>query len=236
MIEKNYGKGIYLDYGKGVSLVMRARAYRPSESMRVPEAFTRSPDPISEMCGSKAGVASSQDLRGLFESVSWETRERVEESEKSVKSSNPVFDLLDPPVSFATKASVDEGAVERGDDPLINSLYERYCDTLASPFAQTSLNWADTVEGRSEPASSMDSRADSSNASVTSILGDIDTIEQAFGQFEKSGLLDVKEAVPEVLSLFAPSELRAVRVRPAEGVPPELVRREHHTLSLDSPM
>jgi hypothetical protein len=227
------------NYGKCVSLVMRVRGCGLTDSVRAPAPVRESLHHIEPAVGTsgeylpEAGIDPSKDWHGMFDTVDWETRENAAESV------SPVFDLLDPSASFVSEAPIarsGEEAVGRASTPLIGALYEQYREALVSPFAGLSATWVDAAEAASEGVSNSEAGEGHSSAPVASVLGDIATVEQAFGMFEEFDFPDVKEVVPEILSLFAPPEHRAVWARRAEGVPPELTRREHHALSLDSPM
>jgi hypothetical protein len=166
-------------------------------------------------------------------------------SDSNTLTSNPVFDLLG---TAAQLQSVNVGAESpgpfenRADDPLINSLFEQYCQALASPLSAHKYDWVAAPEANEQLSpenGAGESRWHNAGTNpVASVLGDINTVEQAFGVLHQAETTEVarKDDIPEILRLFAPPEYQLVLLNRANTPPPTLVRREHHTLSIDSPI
>lgn len=150
-----------------------------------------------------------------------------------------IFDVLNSSSRIASKACAENRDTEHpGHEsaPLMTELYERYCESLISPFAVTDGTWVGGDHGKRQDDSGVDIAKGSLNTPVASILGDINTTEEAFGILERFECSGLNEAVPEILTLFAPPEHRAISAKRGAATPPELTRREHHAVSLDSPM
>ncbi|KUY71992.1 hypothetical protein WS46_29170 [Burkholderia sp. RF4-BP95] len=124
-------------------------------------------------------------------------------------------------------------------DALIDTLHAQYWRALADPHASVTVEWASTA-GEAEPITRtsapdsqgcLDPRRDHDSIEAM-LLGDR-TLEDVFERLdEHSASLPEDEPVPEILHLFAPSDFRAEAVQH----PPALTRREHHVLTMDSPL
>ncbi|WP_175916461.1 MULTISPECIES: TagK domain-containing protein [unclassified Burkholderia] len=124
-------------------------------------------------------------------------------------------------------------------DVLIDTLHAQYWRALADPHASVTVEWASTA-GEAEPITRTsapdsqgcpDPRRDHDSIEAM-LLGDR-TLEDVFERLdEHSASLPEDEPVPEILHLFAPSDFRAEAVQH----PPALTRREHHVLTMDSPL
>ncbi|VXB38674.1 conserved hypothetical protein [Burkholderia sp. 8Y] len=158
---------------------------------------------------------------------------------------NPVLDLLGGAADSSSARFIVKAADETGSsagDRLMGSLYDQYCQALDSPLATLSDAWvnADSGEDLSLGDQELASRRwrDDAVSPVAAILGDISSLEQAFGPMQPMGpnAAASMEDVPEVLRLFAPPEYHAASTRRPSPILPSLVRREHHTLAIDSPV
>lgn len=129
-------------------------------------------------------------------------------------------------------------------DTLVDALHAQYWRTLADPHAAFTgscglpadgpASRAATREAPDEPLAE-DTPCDST--SVESLLVGECVLEDVFGRLEGALALALEEAcVPEVLRLFAPPEFHAADARRGPALPPPLTRREHHALSVDSPL
>ncbi|HFT8006124.1 TPA: TagK domain-containing protein [Burkholderia cenocepacia] len=124
-------------------------------------------------------------------------------------------------------------------DVLINTLHAQYWRALADPHTAATAEWG-SVAAAAEPATrttALDSAAcpDASrdHDSIETLLFGDRTLEDVFERLdERTGPLPDTEPAPEILLLFAPPDFRAT----AAQHPPALTRREHHALTIDSPL
>jgi hypothetical protein len=73
--------------------------------------------------------------------------------------------------------------------------------------------------------------------SIETILSGTRVLEDVFGPLRNGEAPEPEvEPVPEILRLFAPPEYGAAASRGMPALPPALARREHHSLSIDSPL
>lgn len=139
------------------------------------------------------------------------------------------------------------------DDDILMLLHQEYLASLRDPLhGLAALPPSGEEPGtRSDPAEAFDHwRACArKHASLYAVMGEADAIEPVLAALD-SGLPSARlEAEPEddVLRLFAPAELRpapspqdswlalvAANPTAAPDAPPELNRREHHAITLDS--
>jgi len=134
---------------------------------------------------------------------------------------------------------------ERTDD-LVETLHAQYWRALLDPHAALSGSWGEPLDSPATPVASVipdshDLWSTPTNAAASGslevMLSGERSLEDAFGQLDTaftSGL--AIEPAPEVLRLFAPPEFHAAEARRAPALPPALTRREHHALSVDSPL
>lgn len=135
---------------------------------------------------------------------------------------------------------------------LIAALHEQYWRALTDPQASLTESWVD----RSDEASTQAVARDTDEAvedepsahtthvdarSIETLLSGESTIDDCFGRLESRAAPDPDaDSPPEVLRLFAPPDYRATAAPCASGhaprLPPPLTRREHHVLSIDSPL
>ncbi|CAB3772148.1 hypothetical protein GQ57_32480 [Burkholderia sp. MSh2] len=129
-------------------------------------------------------------------------------------------------------------------DALIDTLHAQYWRTLNDPNAAISPEWAPAAEETEAPVARPDSSAPrhtsgsggESDSIEALLFGDRtlnDEFEQLDGHAEPA--FDIVP-IPEVLRLFAPPEFQAAAARRGPALPPALTRREHHALTVDSPL
>ncbi|WP_087043832.1 TagK domain-containing protein [Caballeronia ptereochthonis] len=189
-------------------------------------------------------MRSNDDRRhDVFDSFGWFGHAPV------ANGGDPVFDLLDatanpgaPGGSRESSACADPEAVQSGGDPLMDSLYEQYRTALQQPFTAVSGKWVSAATPGSESAKACSQEAPEwardADCPITSLLGDIQTVDDAFDM--SSGVdshgAHSGEDIPEILGLFAPPEYQGALSRYTDVLPPDLVKREHHALAIDSPI
>jgi len=124
-------------------------------------------------------------------------------------------------------------------DVLIDTLHAQYWRALADPHASVAVEWAPAA-GAAEPATratAPDSQdcpdASRDHDSIEALLFGDRRLEDVFEQLdEHAAPLPDADPVPEILHLFAPSDFRAAAALHL----PALTRREHHALTMDSPL
>ncbi|WP_260434939.1 TagK domain-containing protein [Burkholderia sp. Bp8992] len=134
------------------------------------------------------------------------------------------------------RASVD---TSDNADVLIDTLHAQYWRALAGPHASAIAEWV-SVAAATEPATrttALDSPdcpdANHDRDPIEALLFGNRTLDDVFERLdEHAGPLPDGEPVPEILHLFAPPDFRAT----AAQHPPALTRREHHALTIDSPL
>jgi hypothetical protein len=138
------------------------------------------------------------------------------------------------------------GACATGDvesaDTLVDALHAQYWRTLSDPHASLAGSCARPVDEPSTHAATREApdqpQAEDTHRESTSVeamlLGEC-MLEDLFGRLEETLALE-EPHVPEVLRLFAPLEFHVADARRAPALPPALTRREHHGLSVDSPL
>ncbi|RQR38103.1 TagK domain-containing protein [Burkholderia sp. Bp9143] len=134
---------------------------------------------------------------------------------------------------------------ERTDD-LVESLHAQYWRALTDPHTALSGSWGEQLDSPATPlASVMPESHDlwptptnaGASGSIEVMLSGERNLEDAFGHLDTSCTPELEiEPVSEVLRLFAPPEFHAAEARRAPALPPALTRREHHALSVDSPL
>jgi hypothetical protein len=130
---------------------------------------------------------------------------------------------------------------ERAED-VIEALHAQYWRTLMDPHALMAGQWASQSDERSMHPG--DASADAggghdarNSGSIEVLLSGERSLEACFGPLESGPALAMDiEPVPEILRLFAPPEYHAAATRRPPSLPPVLTRREHHALSVDSPL
>ncbi|CAB3711856.1 hypothetical protein LMG22037_04109 [Paraburkholderia phenoliruptrix] len=127
-------------------------------------------------------------------------------------------------------------------EALVDALHAQYWRALADPQASLSGSWAPQVDEPSAHAATHDAPDEwhaqdvhRESSSIEALLSGERTLDDVFGRLEGNPALE-EASVPEVLRLFAPPEYHAAEARRAPALPPALTRREHHALSVDSPL
>jgi len=142
---------------------------------------------------------------------------------------------------------------------LIASLHAQYWRALSDPLASVTESWVDQSdeapahaiphalprEMDEEEAHEASADTKRGNAgSIETLLSGESTIDDCFGRLEGRSAPDpldlAADSAPEVLRLFAPPDYCGA-AQPhssarASALPPPLTRREHHVLSIDSPL
>ena len=144
----------------------------------------------------------------------------------------------------AMAASTANRSERNGD--LIEMLHAQYWRALTDPHTALSGSWEEQQDAPATPVApvthdSHDVRPTPENAagsgSIEVLLSGERNLEDAFGRLEQHLTSDPGiETVPEVLRLFAPPEFHAGEAGRTSALPPPLTRREHHALSVDSPL
>ncbi|WP_235510395.1 TagK domain-containing protein [Burkholderia sp. lig30] len=132
------------------------------------------------------------------------------------------------------------------DGDLFETLHAQYWRALTDPHTALSGSWEEQQDAPATPAApvthdSHDVLPTPENAagagSIEVLLSGERCLEDAFGRLERHPVPDPEiESVPEVLRLFAPPEFHAAEAGRTSALPPPLTRREHHALSVDSPL
>lgn len=126
-------------------------------------------------------------------------------------------------------------------DSLVETLHAQYWRALTDPYAPVTAEWvprADEPAPRTlVPDSQVDLDVHGECDSIEALLFGNHTLEDVFERLDRHAehVLD-DESVPEILRLFAPPEFHAAAARRGPALPPALTRREHHALSVDSPL
>lgn len=164
--------------------------------------------------------------------------------EEDLRGSAAIFGLIGARPALEEGATSQTSARVDGDD-LISSLHRQYCQALDNPFGPVpAADWESPAEPsgryvRSESGLPVDPRLhQAGHDSIEGLLSGAQLLDHAFGPLRESdlGSLPESEPVPAILRLFAPPEYLASAVRSMATLPPVLARREHHSLSIDSPL
>ncbi|AJY23700.1 hypothetical protein CH72_3513 [Burkholderia ambifaria AMMD] len=131
-------------------------------------------------------------------------------------------------------------------DDLVETLHAQYWGALTDPHTALPGSWGEQLDSPETPVASVtpdshDVRPTPANAaafgSIEVMLSGKRSLEDAFGHLDTGFTPELEiEPVPEVLRLFAPPEFHAAEAHRASALPPTLTRREHHMLSVDSPL
>ncbi|RKP52324.1 TagK domain-containing protein [Trinickia fusca] len=162
---------------------------------------------------------------------------------------NAVFGLIGTAIAAQAFAPGGEGPTDEGvatvdgsvpARSLMQALYEQYCRALEDPQASLQSDGAayaamsyrplpDQRDERHKDAESTDS--------INGLLSDARVFGDVFDLLGPDDMPDPAAAdpIPEVLRLFAPTEYFATTTRRPSNLPPELARREHLALAIDSP-
>ncbi|MGU7780937.1 TagK domain-containing protein [Burkholderia sp. PU8-34] len=151
---------------------------------------------------------------------------------------------MDRTAAYAHASARSPFAGDDSADALVDTLHAQYWRALTDPNASLAGTWAPQTDEPSSTAA-MHETSDEQDAhgshsgydSIETMLSGERALEDVFGRLEGGcdpALAEVR--VPEILRLFAPPEFLAATARHASALPPALTRREHHALSMDSPL
>ncbi|KAG8155526.1 TagK domain-containing protein [Burkholderia catarinensis] len=205
---------------------------------RRPDTSLPAPDLRNEPCGPEQQEDSADFLR-------------FEPSDRA-GSNTSILDLIGSHGVTADAARGKRGTgsqatpfPERTDD-LVETLHAQYWRALTDPHTALPGSWGEQLDSPATPVASVtpdshDVRPTPANAaafgSIEVMLSGKRNLEDAFGHLDTGFTPEPEiEPVPEVLRLFAPPEFHAAEIRRAPALPPALTRREHHALSVDSPL
>ncbi|KVU84793.1 hypothetical protein WK76_24055 [Burkholderia ubonensis] len=129
-------------------------------------------------------------------------------------------------------------------EDVIGNLHAQYWRALTDPHASFTSSWVRQPDEPSAHPVTHEMSADWQTfvgsdrpGSIEALLTGERRLDDVFGNLEQDSPPDLEiEAIPEVLRLFAPPEFHTADARRAPAVPPALTRREHHALSVDSPL
>lgn len=144
--------------------------------------------------------------------------------------------------AYASSSTPDAGTDST--DTLIEKLHAQYWRALVDPHALITAGWAPLSEvDEPTPRAAASDSHDKPDAlddrdSIETLLFGNRTLEDLFERLDEqhTGPALDDEAVPEILRLFAPPEYQAAAAQRGPALPPPLTRREHHALSVDSPL
>ena len=139
--------------------------------------------------------------------------------------------------------SVQAPATERGRDPdvgrprdLLDDLHQRYLQRLRAPHAKRTEAWQqhEQVQTHSQQDEFARLRREAGEGSLHEFLSKAQATPSVISNFDDFGASEVlaPETFDSILHLFAPQEYQAEPVR-QPGLP-DITRREHHHLSIDS--
>ncbi|WP_296229239.1 TagK domain-containing protein [Ralstonia sp. UBA689] len=121
-------------------------------------------------------------------------------------------------------------------------LHSQYWQALLNPRAPAAQPW-DRTQTNDSSVYADDATADrpSTNAgtSIETLISGERTLDEVFGPLSTQGSNQTEfalEPAPEILRLFAPAAYQASLARGPASLPPELTRREHQVLTVDSPL
>jgi hypothetical protein len=167
-----------------------------------------------------------------------------DQAERDLRGSDAIFGLIGSRSTMDQRGS--SRTSERVDaDDLISSLHRQYCQALDNPLGSAP---GFDRESPSEPSGHYVRDGSGLSAdphfhvaghnSIEALLSGTQLLDHAFGPLRESelGILPEAEPVPEILRLFAPPEYQITAARSKTALPPTLARREHHSLSIDSPL
>ncbi|WP_446904265.1 TagK domain-containing protein [Burkholderia sp. YIM B11467] len=128
-----------------------------------------------------------------------------------------------------------------GSDSLVETLHAQYWRALTDPHASVAADLMPPGDQPTSHAHAPDPQVDpgvrDACDSIEVLLRGNPKLEDVFEQLDRhAGHILDDEPVPEILRLFAPPEFHAAAARQGSALPPPLTRREHHALSVDSPL
>ena len=169
--------------------------------------------------------------------------------------SGAVFGLLGSSASLRGSEALrelDDNNVAVEDENIIASLYSQYLRFLDDPLSLAEWAISCTPEAtpsalpvQAEPGLGLLTMVElppqpvkpvAKPQGIMELLRPPVKLEQLFGDLSGAPDLCEPEQWNDVLSLFAPAEFLAAASRHAAQRPPELTRREHHMVAMDSPV
>jgi hypothetical protein len=167
-----------------------------------------------------------------------------DQAERDLRGSDAIFGLIGSRSTMNLRGS--SRTPERVDtDDLISSLHRQYCQALDNPlgpapdFDRESPSEPSGHYVRDGSGLSADPHLHvAGHDSIEALLSGTQLLDHAFGPLRECdlGSLPESDPVPEILRLFAPPEYQVAAARSKTALPPTLARREHHSLSIDSPL
>ncbi|KVF22125.1 hypothetical protein WJ07_17810 [Burkholderia vietnamiensis] len=173
----------------------------------------------------------------------------ADEKHGQLHTNDNVLDQLGIGSMDSTAAQIDASshgptAAAESPDGLVAALHAQYWRALTDPNATVAAEWAPMADEAATHACAPDSHDDprahvvpEHAESIEALLFGHRTLEDVFDRLDGHGetVLD-DEPIPEILRLFAPPEFQAAAARRGPTLPPSLTRREHHALTVDSPL
>jgi hypothetical protein len=213
------------------------KADAPGAEEKTPHLLRKSPQPQESSLTSQADDLGVEDttLRVLYKSLP-----------DKATGSHAILDLVSmaPPMDTGKTASPQPMTGSSAAKDLVASLQAQYGRALDDPQVSLTGGWADNSDDYAlagaavtpAPGATADKKAEEPE-SIETMLSGSRRLEDFFGSLGELGPTFMGiEPVPEVLRLFAPPEYQAAHAQSPSIMPPELTRREHHEISIDSPL
>lgn len=162
--------------------------------------------------------------------------------DQNVHGSDTVFGLIGSPLAYdRSQFSAEGDGILSAADDLIDSLRRQYWQALSDPSAVFATVVELSCEETSDlmpPYAAEPEPVQSDAGPMEEWLGGRMSIDAAFGPLGPAENLDLilDRPAPDTLHLFALPEYHAVEARRPPDLLPLLTRREHHMLTVDSPM
>lgn len=161
---------------------------------------------------------------------------------------NPVLGLVGSSAKLDGSTSLLQRTAPENDESsartdIVQTLHAQYWQALLDPRASIDQTW-DAPEHRDAPTSATDVTVQRTalNTGIETLISGERTVEEVFGPLvphDTSHALAAAfalESAPEILRLFAPATYQAGLARNPDALPPELTRREHQVVTVDSPL
>lgn len=165
-----------------------------------------------------------------------------DDGQQNLHDNNALFGLIGSPLAYDRSwFQAEGGCIPSAVGDLIDSLQRQYWQALIDPSVVFATGvWLSREEASDLvlPQATEPESVQGDAGSMEEWLGGRMSIDAAFGPLGPNENLDLisDRPVPEILRLFAPPEYHAAEARRSPDLPPPLTRREHHMLSVDSPM
>lgn len=165
-----------------------------------------------------------------------------DDDQQNLHDNNAVFDLIGSPLAYDRSGfQAEGGSVPSAVGDLIDSLQRQYWQALIDPSVVLAIDVWPSREEASDlmpPQAAEPEPLQSDTGSMEAWLGGRMNVDAAFDPLGPDENLDLisDKPVPEILRLFAPPEYHAAEARRSPDLLPPLTCREHHVLSVDSPM